>query len=121
MSKSNGYAKYVSDFRMRLISKLRSDYALIRSDVEEFIQSYTTEYLNSEKLKDSLTNRDLTIAEKNKEIMELQHQLQEVLDAKKRVSNSVVSLFVKYRSGSVSPAELVQQLSNILSAYGWNV
>ena len=115
------YAKYASDFRTGLISKLRERYPLVRAEVEEMIQRYTTEYLNSERLKDYITDRDLTIAEKNKEILELQTEINRLRAAKQSVSNSVVPLFVKLRSGSISPGELINQLSNVLSAYGWNV
>ena len=115
------YAKYVSDFRTNLISKLRGEYALVRAEVEEMIQRYTTEYLNAERLKDFLAQRDQMIGEKNKEILELQTEIDRLRFAKRDTSNTVVPLFVKFRSGGISPGELIDQLSNVLSAYGWNV
>ena len=115
------YVKYVSDFRINLISKLRDQYPLVRGEVEEMIQRYTTEYLNAERLKEFITDRDLTIAEKNKEILELQTEIDRLRVAKRDTSNTVVPLFVKYHSGSLSPGELIDQLMNVLSAYGWNV
>ena len=115
------YAKYVSDFRIRLISKLRDSYALVRGDVEQFIQSFTTEYLNAERMKGCLTDRDLILAEKNKQLLELQHRMKQLTDAKDTTGTAVVSVLHKYRSGTVSPAEILDRLITTLAGYGWNV